>query len=120
MKRFLVLGNRTSYRDDFNEGQDVISTGFTDCSEELIKAETWREAVKQFIEMYVEFDIGTDFGGDIDEDGEWFSWSVATKLDLTLPTQQEFIFWQEGTLSLYSQEFSISVSEVVSLNLKEA
>lgn len=121
MKRFLVLGNRTSYRDDFNEGQSFTSTGFSDCTEELIKAETWREAVKKFIEMYLEYEIDGDFGDEhVDEDGDWFSWATLTKVDLTEPTQEEIALWAEGSLSLYSQEFSISVSEVVSLNLKEA
>lgn len=116
IKKYLIESSHDIYEDDYEEGEGANVNWYTQDS--IIQAKDVKSAIKEYFEKTLYID---DFSFDnttTDEDQEVLFYSYLVDVENTHITKEHILyFWRLGKLRLYSNNVTLRVAEIVSVDL---
>jgi hypothetical protein len=123
-KKYEICSNHDVYEDSYEEGE--LNAVNTYDMRETIYAEDPMKAIEKYFGTVLNRSIDVAAGavaavmdcGLIDEDGRTFYYSYAENKYGEEPSEEETASWKEGKTILYSNNVSITISELVPVDLR--
>lgn len=111
MKRFFISSTHEIFVDDYNEGE-LNNVNNYDLNS-FINAENPKQAIKQYFDTVLGYDF--TFENSNFEDG-YLNYSVLVDADNLQATEKEKELWKRGKKTLYCDNISLEVSELIKIN----
>lgn len=112
MGKYIVTTNHDVYVDDFNTGEGVRVNGYNRCN--TVEADNAVSAIeKHFYKLGYPIDMSR---AEVGEDGDCYHWSTLVDVENAVPSVLHEELWQEGKFTLYSNNMTITVEEVISVS----
>ena len=112
MRKFRIESSHSVYTDDYEQGQGSQLNSYE--MDEIINAETPREAIEKYMETVVGFDF--DINQAIFEDGVLFYSTLVDGANIQASDRQ-IESWKRGKCILCADQFSIVIYELNKVSL---
>lgn len=111
MKTFFISSRHEIFADDYNEGELNYVNSYDMNS--FINAENPKQAIEKYFETVLCYDFS--FEGSYFEDG-CLNYDVLVDADNLQATEKEKELWKQGKKTLYCDNISLEVNELIKIN----
>lgn len=116
IKKYLIESSHDVYEDDYEEGEGANVNWYTQDS--IIQAKDVKSAIKEYFEKTLYIDNFSFDNTATDEDQEVLFYSYLVDIENACITEEHILhFWKLGKLRLYSNNVTLRVAEIVSVDL---
>lgn len=115
LNTYKVTSRHDVYIDNFVNGEESYVNSYKLSSE--VDAINWKDAIKKYFEDYLFYTIDLARGY-IDDDNNTFHYSNLVNVDNIEASESELKQWKENKLTLYSNNTTITVNQLINVNLK--
>jgi len=113
MKRYYIESLHEICEDDYQEGQGENVNNFELNS--IIKAETPKEAIKNYFDKVLFYNYNEEYLDTENEEEGVYNYSTLVDKENAEASEEEKDLWRNGDYILYSNNISLSISELVKI-----
>lgn len=113
MKRYYIETFHLVYKDNYQEGEGENVNNFELNS--IIEAETPKEAIKKYFDEVLYYSYDEEYLDTDNEEEGYFYYSTLVDKENAEASEQEKDLWRNGDYILYSNNISLSISELVKI-----
>ena len=114
MNNYKIFSFHSIAEDDYKQGELKTIKDYS--LTEIVQAETVKEAIIEYFKSVIHYDF--DFKH-AEHDSEFLYHSTLVDSEQIEATKEEMEKWKQGRLKLYANSYSISVEQLISVDLEE-